>query len=141
MVNVKCDVFTFSLFSLLSQSYLHEVFDHDGYVKVSAKANDTGNIILYRKPFGQKKHHKVEDLPTRADISAGRLDYGLAQKQALNLYSKCGGWTSLLPAGRKFCKITQNRPNKRMICRENLAAVRPPIFLQKRPKTGRKNIV
>jgi hypothetical protein len=41
---------------------------------------------------------------------------------------------TLLPAGRKFCKITQNRPNKKMIGRENLAAVRPPIL----DKSGRK---
>jgi len=41
---------------------------------------------------------------------------------------------SLLPAGRKFCKITQNRPQKKAGGREKLAAVRPPIFA----KSGRK---
>jgi hypothetical protein len=43
-------------------------------------------------------------------------------------------YNSLLPAGRKFCKITQNRPNKKLNARENLAAVRPPIL----DKNGRK---
>jgi hypothetical protein len=41
---------------------------------------------------------------------------------------------ALLPAGRKFCKLTQNWPNKKMIGRENWAAVRPQIL----DKSGRK---
>jgi hypothetical protein len=41
---------------------------------------------------------------------------------------------ALLQAGRKFCKITKNRPNKKLIGRENLAAVQPPIL----DKSGRE---
>jgi hypothetical protein len=43
----------------------------------------------------------------------------------------------LLPAGRKFCKITKNRPNKKLIGWKNLAAVRPSIL----DKSGRKNML
>jgi hypothetical protein len=41
---------------------------------------------------------------------------------------------SLLPAGRKFCKITQNRPKKESNWQGKLAAVRPPFL----DKSGRK---
>jgi hypothetical protein len=40
----------------------------------------------------------------------------------------------LLPAGRKFCKITQNRPKKEIGWPGKMAAVRPPIL----DKSGRK---
>jgi hypothetical protein len=41
---------------------------------------------------------------------------------------------TLLPAGRKFCKITQNRPKKEDGWPGKFAAVRPPFF----DKSGRK---
>jgi hypothetical protein len=41
---------------------------------------------------------------------------------------------ALLPAGRKFCKITQIRPKKENEWPGKLAAVRPPIL----DKSGRK---
>jgi hypothetical protein len=43
----------------------------------------------------------------------------------------------LLPAGRKFSKITQKRPKKESDRPEKLAAVRPPFF----DETGVKNIL
>jgi len=41
-----------------------------------------------------------------------------------------------LPAGQKFCKITQNRSPKKVGDREKLASVQPPIFA----KSGRKAV-
>jgi hypothetical protein len=44
------------------------------------------------------------------------------------------GPQTLLPVGQKFGQITQNQPNKKMIGRENLAAVRPPILDKSGPR-------
>jgi hypothetical protein len=43
----------------------------------------------------------------------------------------------LLPAGRKFCKITENRPKKANKWPGKLAAVRPPIL----DESGRKKYI
>jgi hypothetical protein len=46
---------------------------------------------------------------------------------------------TLLPAGRKFCKITQNRPKKENEWPGKLAAVQPPPILNKNgQKSGEK---
>jgi hypothetical protein len=50
------------------------------------------------------------------------------------------GKQPLLPAGRKFCKITQNRPLKKVLGRENLTAVRPPFLDKSGRKPAEKNI-
>jgi len=49
--------------------------------------------------------------------------------------------TTQLPAGLKFCKITQNRPRKKVGDREKSAAVRPPIFAKKGRKAAEKFFV
>jgi hypothetical protein len=48
---------------------------------------------------------------------------------------------SLLPAGRKFCKITQNRPKKEIDWPGKKAAVRPPILDKSGRKPAEKNIL
>jgi hypothetical protein len=45
-----------------------------------------------------------------------------------------GGPQTLLPTGQKFGQITQTRMNKKMIGRENLAAIRPPLLDKSGPK-------
>jgi hypothetical protein len=52
--------------------------------------------------------------------------------------TKSFGSGTLLPAGRKFCKITQNRSQKKIVGREKLAAVRLPFLAKSGRKTGRK---
>jgi hypothetical protein len=47
---------------------------------------------------------------------------------------------ALLPDGRFSGQITQNRPEKNISGRKKLVAVRPPIFLKKWLKTGRKKL-
>jgi hypothetical protein len=48
---------------------------------------------------------------------------------------------SLLPAGPKFCKITQNRPKKESDWPGKFAAVRPPFFDKSSRKQAKKNIL
>jgi hypothetical protein len=61
---------------------------------------------------------------------------------------KCRNWrvfkprpfvASLLPAGRKFCKITKPAPEK-IVGREKLAAVWPPFLARSGLKQAEKNI-
>jgi hypothetical protein len=47
----------------------------------------------------------------------------------------------MLPAGRKFCKITKNRPKKENDWPGKLAAVRLPILDKSGRKPAEKNIV